>query len=907
MSHDAPAEAPADASAGVSADASARSALGPLAGVRVLELATQIAGPYCGKLFADAGADVVKVEPPGSGDLMRAWSASGSRPVGDGALFRFLNTSKRSVAVDLDSSRVRALAAAADLVIVGGALAGGGTPGGGTSTGEGIFTGGGPGPAAVRRLHADNPRAVVLSISPFGLTGPWAGGGRQQGPQSSAEALDGETLDGAAFTEFLLQALCGSTAGRGEPDAAPLQAGGRIGEWASGVYAAVVGLAALRGARRDGVGDLVDISMLECMTIMMGGLSVVGPTIMGGPKPGIPGAPGRIPETPSIEPTKDGLVGFCTITAQQFQDFLVLIERPDLLGDRDLALLPRRHARRAEFHAAVHAWTTRHTTEEIVEFAAALRIPATPVGTPETVTTIDQFTARGVFVPNPRGGFRQPRTPYRVGDFGGRPLAPAPTLGEHTDTARWPAADGPAADGPAADGPAADGLAPDGLAPDGPAADGPAAGAAEPVRPARPLPLDGLRVLDLTAFWAGPSATMLLGSLGADVIKVEGVSRPDGMRFAGGKPPTEPSWWEWGTMFLATNANKRAVSLELSSMEGFDLARRLIGACDVVIENFTPRVLPNLGLDWETVHAANPSAVLTRMPAFGLDGPWRDRTGFAQTMEQASGMAWLTGTADGPPVIPRGACDPIAGLHAAFATLVALAARDRPDGDGSGALVEATMIESVLNVAAELTVEYTEGGASLRRDGNRGPLGPLAAPQGVYRCPRDPAGPDVWLALAITDDAQWRRLCAVLGRPDLAADGGLATLAGRRVTAAHDLVDEAIAAWTAAAPDRVTALAALATAGVPAAPVTPAAGLLANPQLAARGFFERLAHPVVGEHPMPGVAFRLASQPGPLLRRPAPVFGQHDDEVYGGLLGLTLAEIDGLRARRVLGDKPAGV
>ncbi|WP_007509544.1 CaiB/BaiF CoA transferase family protein [Pseudofrankia saprophytica] len=903
MSHAASADPSADPAAGASAGASGPSALGPLAGVRVLELATQIAGPYCGKLFADAGADVVKVEPPGSGDPMRAWSASGSRPDGDGALFRFLNTSKRSVAADPDSSRVRALAAAADLVIVGGALAGGGTPGSGNHGGDGatvdgalagngIFAGAGAGagaaadadadagPAAVRRLHADNPRAVILSISPFGLTGPWADDGWRPGFPASAVAPNR-----GAVTEFLLQALCGSTAGRGEPDAAPLQAGGRIGEWASGVYAAVVGLAALRGSRRDGVGDLVDVSMLECMAIMMGGLSVVGPTIMGGTRPGgTPGSPGRIPETPSIEPTKDGLVGFCTITAQQFQDFLVLIERPDLLGDRDLALLPRRHARRAEFQAAVHAWTTRHTTEEVVELAAALRIPATPVGTPETVTTIDQFTARGVFVPNPRGGFHQPRTPYRVGDFRGRPLAPAPALGEHTATARWPAT--AAADAAAA-------TDDDGLA--------------RTARPAvRPLPLDGLRVLDLTAFWAGPSATMLLGSLGADVVKVEGVSRPDGMRFAGGKPPTEPSWWEWGTMFLATNANKRAVSLELSTAEGLGLARRLVGACDVVIENFTPRVLPNLGLDWEAVHAANPSAVLTRMPAFGLDGPWRDRTGFAQTMEQASGMAWLTGTADGPPVIPRGACDPIAGLHAAFATLVALAARDRPDGDGSGALVEATMIESVLNVAAELTVEYTESGASLRRDGNRGPLGPLAAPQGVYRCARDPAGPDVWLALAITDDVQWRDLCAVLGRPDLAADAGLATLAGRRVTAAHDRVDEAIAAWTAAAPDRATALAALAAGGVPAAPVIPAADLLANPQLAARGFFERLAHPVVGEHPMPGVAFRLASHPGPLLRRPAPVFGQHDDEVYGGLLGLTPAELDGLRARRVLGDRPAG-
>lgn len=830
----------------------------PLAGLRVLELATQIAGPYCGKLFADAGADVVKAEPPG-GDPLRAWSASGSPgdEHGDSALFRYLNTSKRSVTAAPGSERLRALADAADLIIVGGELAGRWTA---------------PPPldrAAIQRLREEHPRAVVLSISPFGLAGPWADADRPA-------------------TEFLLQALCGSTAGRGEPDDVPLAAGGRIGEWATGVYAAVVGLAALRGAARDGVGDLVDVSMLECMTIMMGGLSVVGPTIMG-PRPGVPGGPARIPETPSIEPTKDGLVGFCTITAQQFQDFLVLIERPDLIEDRELALLANRHARRAEFLAAVHAWTTRHTTEEIVEIASALRIPVTPVGTPETITSIDQFTARGVFVPNPRGGFLQPRPPYRierVGDgepteFRGRPFAPAPLLGEHTDAVDWQRA---AAGWP---WPAAGAGTPAG------------AGAAD--AGGRPLPLAGLRVLDLTAFWAGPSATMLLGALGADIVKVEGVSRPDAMRFSGGKPPTEPLWWEWGTMFLATNANKRGISLELSRPEGVELACRLIGACDVVIENFSPRVLGNLGLDWDTVRAANPSAVLTRMPAFGLDGPWRDRTGFAQTMEQASGMAWLTGNADGPPVIPRGACDPIAGLHAAFATLVALAARDR-SADRAGALVEATMVESVLNVAAELTVEYTANGASLRRDGNRGPL---AAPQGVYRCAAAP-GVEECLAIAVTDDAQWPRLAEVIGRPDLAADPALVSFAGRRERAAHDRIDAAISAW-AAATGREAALSALAAAGVPAEPVVPAAQLLANPQLAARGFFEVLAHPVVGEHPMPGVAFRLASHPGPLLRRPSPVYGEHSDEVYRELLGLGDAGLAELRERRVVADRPAGL
>ncbi|WP_035948443.1 CoA transferase [Frankia sp. EUN1f] len=830
----------------------------PLGGVRVLELATGIAGPYLGKMFADAGADVVKIE-HGAGDPMRGWSASGARADSDSALFRYLNTSKRSVVADIAGAPVADLAARADVIVIGDGLrcAAAGEP-----TAARIAE-------LARSLHDAHPQAVVVAITPFGLT---ATGEDQEQP----------------VTEFLLQALSGSTAGRGSPQGPPLAAGGRIGEWATGAYAAVVALAALRGARRDGIGDLVDVSMLDCMTVILGGLSVVGPTVMGTPPAaaGNPAASSRVPELPSIEPTQDGLVGFCTVTAQQFQDFLLLIDRPDLIADEDLARLPNRYARREEFLAAVHAWTTRHTTEEIIELAAALRIPASPIGSPRTVTGIDQFTAREVFIPNPRGGFFQPRTPYRFGQFRGRPPAPAPTLGEHTGTVAWPARTASAgASGPAGGtGPASDA---------GPAADaGPAGG--------RPLPLADLRVLDLTAFWAGPSATLLLGSLGADVIKVEGVSRPDGMRFSGGKPPSEENWWEWGVMFLATNPNKRGISLELTDPQALDVARRLIAASDVVIENFSPRVLPNLGLGWDTVRAANPAAVLTRMPAFGLDGPWRDRTGFAQTMEQASGMAWLTGTADGPPLIPRGACDPIAGLHAAFATLVALAERDRT---GTGALVEATMVEAVLNVAAELTIEYTANGAELVRDGNRGPVG---APQGVYRC----AGPDHWIAIAVTDDTAWERLRELLGRPDLAAgsdlaaENDLATAAGRR--RAHDRIDAAIAAW-AAPRDRDDAAAELTAAGVPAAPVVPAADLRTSPRHVTRGFFEPLHHPVVGEHPMPGVAFRLASHPGPLLRRAAPMFGQHDEEVYGGLLGLSAAEIQALRDRGLIAHRPAGV
>ena len=140
-------------------------------------------------------------------------------------------------------------------------------------------------------------------------------------------------------------------------------------------------------------------------------------------------------------------------------------------------------------------------------------------------------------------------------------------------------------------------------------------------------------------------ATQVLASLGADVVKVEGVRRPDGMRFAGGRPPTWDQWWEWGPVFLCSNTNKRGVSIELSLPQGRELALDLIARTDLVVENFSPRVMANFDLEWDAVSAANPQAIMVRMPAFGLDGPWRDRVGFAQTMEQAAGMAWMTGPA----------------------------------------------------------------------------------------------------------------------------------------------------------------------------------------------------------------------------------------------------------------------
>ena len=248
-----------------------------------------------------------------------------------------------------------------------------------------------------------------------------------------------------------------------------------------------------------------------------------------------------------------------------------------------------------------------------------------------------------------------------------------------------------------------------------------------PQAPTDDAPLTGVRVVDFTAFWAGPAATHLLATLGADVVKIESPARPDGMRFATTRPPSDPEWVEYSPTFHAANPGKRSVAIDFSTAEGRELVLRLVERADVVIENFTPRVMPNVGLDYDTLAARRPGLVMVRMPAFGLDGPWRDHSGFAQTSEQVSGIAWLTGTPAIEPIV-RSTVDPIAGIHGALAVVAALAHRRRT---GNGLLVELPMAEVALNVAAEPIVTWSAYGTLLERQGARGPHG---APQNVYAC-----------------------------------------------------------------------------------------------------------------------------------------------------------------------------
>ena len=358
----------------------------PFTDWRVLELSNGIAVSYCGKMFADAGAEVVKVEAP-PGDSMRAWSVGGP----PGALFGYLAAGKRSV-VDRDGAEIAALLSGADVVL--------------TDLTDG---------RTLDDITAHTGRAaVVVSVTPFGTTGPYVD-------------------EHVVANEFILQALSGSIAGRGWPGDEPVQAGGRLGEWLAGTFAAAVAAAATRHAFRSGRGEVIDVSTYEAMAIAMGGLSAMSASVLG-PDSLIHQ---RSLELPSIVSTADGMVGFCTITAQQFQDFLVMIDRADLVDDAELASFDGRVARRDEFLGMVTQWTQNRTTQEIVDLAVAFRIPVAPIGTPATLPEVDHFVQRGVFVESESGAL-QPRVPYRSDAMVTRPPGRPPQLGADNGCVEWP-------------------------------------------------------------------------------------------------------------------------------------------------------------------------------------------------------------------------------------------------------------------------------------------------------------------------------------------------------------------------------------------------------------------------------------------------------------------------------------
>jgi crotonobetainyl-CoA:carnitine CoA-transferase CaiB-like acyl-CoA transferase len=378
---------------------------------------------------------------------------------------------------------------------------------------------------------------------------------------------------------------------------------------------------------------------------------------------------------------------------------------------------------------------------------------------------------------------------------------------------------------------------------------------------------------------------------------MESTGRMDAMRSNTAKKMTEDLWWEWSPLFQGTNTNKRGVTLDATTPEGLALVERLVTECDVVLDNYTPRVMENFGLTYERLKELRPDLIMVRAPAYGVTGPWRDRGGYAQTIEQVSGLAWLTGYPDETPQVPGGPCDPIAGLHAAMALLLALEHRRRT---GEGQMVEVPMIGGAINMAAEAVVEYSAYGNLMERIGNRSVSG---APQGHYLAADvGPEGErDEWVTISIETAAQWSALREALGNPSWAADPKLDSLEGRR--AAHNDLDLHLSQWcTTRTADEIVAT--LWPKGVPVARIVQMHEQDKVEQAATRRAFRKAPHPLWGSSLMQQYPATFSQGPETHYRRAAPMLGEHNRDVLGGLLGLSTTDIDALEAAGHIGNRP---
>ena len=396
-----------------------------------------------------------------------------------------------------------------------------------------------------------------------------------------------------------------------------------------------------------------------------------------------------------------------------------------------------------------------------------------------------------------------------------------------------------------------------------------------PDTPCRPL--DGVRVLDLTTAVAGPVAALLLGALGCEVLRIETPwarpAHPASALSHRGEGPDEP--WNREPRLNELANSKRSVALNLTTDAGRDVFLDLVEHSDVVLENYSPRVMGNFGLEWDVLSERNPQIIYVAMPAFGKSGPWRDRISYGPGIDAMSGLSWLTGYTDGSPLKPGNFyCDQNAGLHAALSTVAALMARGRVGGQ----TVELAMLEGELQLIGEAMVGQQLSGREPTRMGNEHSS---AAPHGVY--PTRPVldDPDSWIAIACRNDAEWEALLSVWADPSVACDRRFAT--GLRRWKHRADLDALLREWTPLL-DPFDLANRLQTAGVPASPVMGARTLLRDEQVLARQSVGGLEHPQIGLSPAPQAAFRLSDTSSP-PKNAAPLFAADTVPVLRDILG----------------------
>lgn len=409
------------------------------------------------------------------------------------------------------------------------------------------------------------------------------------------------------------------------------------------------------------------------------------------------------------------------------------------------------------------------------------------------------------------------------------------------------------------------------------------------------LPLEGVRVVELTTAWSGPMAGRVLSWFGAECFHIESPTRtntwrsnrdaPSPVSYPDLDPGARP--WDRAFTFNSQNVNKRSLVVDLKNPHGLSVVEALIAVSDVLICNFRPGMLDRLGLGPSTLAERHPGLIMVEMPAYGLTGPDSAYAALGPTMEMAAGMSAMIAYPGGSPTVTGPSyLDPIGGFNAAAAILTALHHRDRT---GLGQHVEMAQVEAAMQfIGPELIA-----GADVVPEGNHVPH---MCPHNAYPTNAE----DAWIAIACDGDAAWRALAEAMGRPALAGDARFATLAARKAN--EEALDALIAGWTAGQ-DKHALAARLQAVGVPAAAVETAPDLARSSYLHHRGFFTELDHAEAGRHAHPGLPFHSAVAQGS-ARSAAPCFGEANDYVLRAVLGLSESRIEEILASGAMADAP---
>jgi crotonobetainyl-CoA:carnitine CoA-transferase CaiB-like acyl-CoA transferase len=770
---------------------------GLLASVRVLDLGGATSDGV-GRLFADLGADVLKIEPRDGSADRRALPAV----AGQSIAFAVHNANKRSAVLDPDRSddrrRLIDLAGAADIVVDSG------NPGTAAAFGT-----------SCAALAEQFGHLVALSVTDFGIAGPY----------SSRRA-----------TDAVLYAMSTALSRTGPTTGRPVLPPEGVASGTAEVQAAWAALAAFYRRLRDGRGDYIDFSRFEGVLQSLDppfgseGQAAVGLKSTGELWRGRP----RNQHIYPIFGCKDGHVRICLLSARQWRGMRGWLGEPEQFADPKFDTIAARYAASRDLNAAIADLFATQTMDTLVAGGQARGVPVAAVLTAAETLASEHFRAVGAL------------TDLTIADGVNVavPVGPFVVDGRHAGLER-----------PA-----------------------PRAGADDPDWAADTFtvarrdaevqrPFDGMRILDLGVIVAGGELGRLFADLGAEVIKVESAAYPDGLRQTAPGMTMSRSW-------ALTHRNEQSLGLDLRHPEGAKLFRRLVAESDAVFANFKPGTLDSLGFSYEQLRAINPRIVLAESSAYGATGPWSDRMGYGPLVRAATGVTWLWTSEDAEPDSFYDATTVFPDHVAARLTAVAaLAAMIRREHTGTGAHVHIPQAEAAVN---QLTTAYVAeaartAGVEVTEDG---------AIHGVYPC----TGDDEWCVISVRSDADRAALAKVIG---------------------HDLPDErtpfiaAVSEWTQVR-DKAEVAEILQTAGVPAAAMNRAVDIPADPQVAFRGLYAEMAHPLfdapmlseTGPAPYTGI-------PAAELR-PAPTPGEQTRQICQQVLGLSADDTDRLIADGVL-------